>query len=95
MTGVRNEALAKGVTLNGLPIRDRNQIKEAIRTKLMLRVSSQTPEWKTVPVVEELRVKCLVGEKMHRDRVGTVTVCHASTRLVALQGRTPLLSGIS
>lgn len=82
VTGVRDEALAKGVTINGLPImmkgpsypwtdvknldayyrncvtggpgsfvlpiKDRNQIKEAIRTKLVLEMSSRTPEWKTV-----------------------------------------------
>ena len=104
VTGMRDEALAKGMTINGLPImmkepsspwtdiksldvyyencvtggpgsfvlpiKDRNQIKDAIRTKLVLEVSSQTPEWKTVPVVEEQRVNCLVGEKMYHDRWG-------------------------
>jgi hypothetical protein len=53
-----------------LSIEDRNQIKEAMRTKLVLEVSSQTPEWKTVPVVEEQRVNCLAGEKMYHDRWG-------------------------
>lgn len=41
-------------------------------------------EWKTVPIVEELRVNCLVGKKCITIG-GTVTVRHASILLRALQ----------
>ena len=106
VTGVREEALAKGITINGLPImvkqpshssttdidnldvyyedcviggpgsfvvaiKDREKFKEAIRTKLVLEVASQTLERPTVPVAEkEPRVNCLVGEKIWQDRWG-------------------------
>jgi hypothetical protein len=106
VTGVREEALAKGITINGLPImvkepsyssttdidnldvyyedcviggpgsfvmaiKDREKIREAIRTKLVLEVASQTPERPTVPVAEkEPRVNCLIGEKIWQDRWG-------------------------
>lgn len=50
-------------------IKDREKFKEAIRTKLVLEVASQTPERPTVPVAEkEPRVNCLIGEKIWQDR---------------------------
>ena len=105
VTGAREEALAKGIIINGLPImvkepslsttdidnldvyyedcviggpgsfvvsiKDRNKFKEAIRTKLVLEVASQTPERPTVPVSErEPRVNCLIGERIWQDRWG-------------------------
>jgi hypothetical protein len=50
-------------------IKDRDKLKEAIRTKLILEVASWTPEHRIVPVAEkEPRVPCLIGEKIWQDR---------------------------
>ncbi|MFB9264484.1 DUF1194 domain-containing protein [Bradyrhizobium erythrophlei] len=105
ITPVRDEALAKGIVINGLPImikepsystmdidnldwyyedcvvggpgsfvvsiKDRDQFKEAIRTKLLLEVAGRTPEHRVVPVAgTEPRVSCTIGEKIWQDRWG-------------------------
>ncbi|MDA9440413.1 hypothetical protein XH98_15050 [Bradyrhizobium sp. CCBAU 51745] len=105
VTRVRDEALAKGIVINGLPImikepsystmdidnldwyyedcviggpgsfvvtiKDRDQFKEAIRTKLLLEVAGRRPEHRIVPVAEkEPRVSCTIGEKIWQDRWG-------------------------
>ncbi len=105
VTGARDAALEKGITINGLPImvkepsyatmdiddldlyyedcvtggpgsfvvsiKDRDEFKEAIRTKLILEVAGRTPERRTFPVTEkEPRVPCLIGEKIWQDRWG-------------------------
>jgi hypothetical protein len=52
-------------------IKDREQFKEAIRTKLILEVADRTPERRIFPVTEkEPRVPCLIGEKMWQDHWG-------------------------
>jgi hypothetical protein len=52
-------------------IRDRDQFREAIRTKLVLEVAGRTPERPTVPVAEkEPRIPCMIGEKIWQDRWG-------------------------
>jgi len=54
-----------------VPIKDREQFKEAIRTKLMLEVSSRTPERPVMRIAQkEPRVSCLIGEQMWQDRWG-------------------------
>jgi Protein of unknown function (DUF1194) len=103
VTPVRDEALAKGIVINGLPImvkepsystmdidnldwyyedcviggsgsfvvpiKDRDNFKEAIRTKLLLEVAGKTPEPRLVPASDkELRISCLIGEKLWQDR---------------------------
>jgi hypothetical protein len=105
VTGARDAALEKGITINGLPImvkepsystmdidnldlyyedcviggpgsfvesiKDRDQLKEAIRTKLILEVAGRTPERRIVPAAaKEPRVPCLIGEKIWQDRWG-------------------------
>src|SRR6202035_4507022 len=105
VTGARDAALEKGITINGLPImvkepsystmdvdnldfyyedcviggpgsvvvsiKDRDQFKEAIRTKLILEVAGRTPERRIVPATaKEPRVPCLIGEKLWQDRWG-------------------------
>jgi hypothetical protein len=105
VTGARDAALEKGITINGLPImvkepsystmdidnldlyyedcviggpgsfvvtiKDRDEFKEAIRTKLILEVASRTPEHRIVPVAgKEPRVSCLIGEKIWQNRWG-------------------------
>ncbi len=52
-------------------IKDRENFKEAIRTKLILEVADRAPEHRVVPVAEkEPRVPCLIGEKIWQDRWG-------------------------
>ena len=105
ITPVREQALAKGLVINGLPImvkepsyskmdidnldwyyedcviggpgsfvvaiKDRENFKEAIRTKLVLEVAGRAAEYRVVPIAEkEPRVSCLIGEKIWQDRWG-------------------------
>jgi Protein of unknown function (DUF1194) len=56
-------------------IKDRENFKEAIRTKLILEVAGRTPEHRIVPAAEkEPRVPCLIGEKIWQDRWGALSV---------------------
>jgi hypothetical protein len=101
----RDEVLAKGVTINGLPImlkrsyvgsldidnldvyyedcviggpgsfviaiKQREQFKEAIRTKLVLEVAGRVPERRVVPVAARTpRVSCSIGERLWQQRWG-------------------------
>ena len=105
VTVARDEVLAKGITINGLPImlkrpmsstmdvdnldvyfedcviggpgafvipiKERNQFKEAIRTKLVLEIASIAPEPGVVPVQARApRVSCTLGEQIWRERWG-------------------------
>jgi hypothetical protein len=108
VTSARDDALASGVTINGLPImlnrpnmgypdvepldayyaqcviggpaafvipvRERHQFVDAVRTKILLEVAQRPP--RDVPVqvipaqVEAPRVSCLYGERMWQQRWG-------------------------
>ena len=103
VTVTRDEVVAKGITINGLPImikrpnastmdigeldvyfedcviggpgafvipiRERDQFKEAIKTKLLLEIAGLTP--KIVPVTaREPRVSCTIGERLWQQRWG-------------------------
>jgi Protein of unknown function (DUF1194) len=105
VTLVRDDVLAAGITINGLPImlkrpnsftmdidnldiyyedcviggpgafvipiREREQFKEATRTKLVLEIASRTPERPVLPVQTKApRISCTIGEQMWRDRWG-------------------------
>ena len=105
VTIVRDDVLAAGITINGLPImlkrpnsftmdienldvyyedcviggpgafvvpiRQREQFKEATRTKLVLEIAERTPERRVTPAQARApRVSCTVGEQMWRDRWG-------------------------
>jgi hypothetical protein len=105
VTIVRDDVLASGITINGLPImlkrpnsftmdienldvyyedcviggpgafvipiREREQFKEATRTKLVLEIAGRTPDSRVVPAQARApRVSCTVGEQMWRDRWG-------------------------
>lgn len=105
VTVARDEVLAKGITINGLPImlkrptsstmdianldvyfedcviggpgsfvipiRQRDQFKEAIRTKLVLEIAGRTPEPRVVPVQARApRISCTIGEQIWQQRWG-------------------------
>ena len=54
-----------------VPIKDRGQFKEAIRTKLLLEVAGRVPERPVMHVAaKKPRVSCLIGEQMWRERWG-------------------------
>jgi len=101
----RDEVLAKGIIINGLPImlkrpnsstmdiaqldiyfedcviggpgafvipiREREQFTEAIRTKLVLEIAGRTPEARVVPAsTVQPRVSCTIGERLWQERWG-------------------------
>jgi hypothetical protein len=54
-----------------IPIRQRDQFKEAIRTKLVLEIAGRTPKRRVVPVsVEKPRISCAIGERLWQERWG-------------------------
>ena len=105
VTAARDDVLAAGMTINGLPImlkrpnaftmdidnldiyyedcviggpgafvvpiREREQFKEATRTKLVLEIAGRAPQQRLVPVQATApRISCTIGEQMWRDRWG-------------------------
>jgi uncharacterized protein DUF1194 len=105
VTIARDDVLAAGITINGLPImlkrpnaftmdidnldiyyedcviggpgafvipiREREQFKEAIRTKLVLEIAGPVPQRGLVPVQARApRISCTIGEQMWRERWG-------------------------
>jgi hypothetical protein len=105
VTLVRDDVVASGITINGLPImlkrpnsftmdlehldvyyedcviggpgafvvpiRERDQFKEAIRTKLVLEIAGRTPERPVVPVAAAApRISCTIGERLWQERWG-------------------------
>jgi hypothetical protein len=105
VTLVRDDVVAAGITINGLPIMlkrpnsftmdieqldiyyedcviggpgafvipicERDQFKEATRTKLVLEIASRVPERRVVPVEGRApRISCMIGEQMWRERWG-------------------------
>ena len=54
-----------------IPIREREQFKEATRTKLVLEIAGYTPQPRVIPAQAAApRVSCSIGEQMWRDRWG-------------------------
>jgi hypothetical protein len=54
-----------------IPIHNRDQFKEAIRTKLVLEIAGRTPERAIVPAqARPPRISCTIGEQMWRERWG-------------------------
>jgi hypothetical protein len=55
-----------------VPIKGRDQFKDAIRTKLVLEVAGNEPPRKLVPVAEnkQPRISCTIGEQMWQQRWG-------------------------
>ena len=54
-----------------VPIQNREQFKEATRTKLVLEIAGRTPPERVIPAqARPPRVSCFVGEQMWRERWG-------------------------
>jgi hypothetical protein len=53
-----------------IPVKDRAQFKEAIRTKLILEIASLAPPARVMPAQGKARISCTIGEQMWRDRWG-------------------------
>src|SRR5262249_3432275 len=54
-----------------IPIHNKDQFKEAIRTKLVLEIAGRTPERAIVPAqARPPRISCTIGEQMWRERWG-------------------------
>jgi hypothetical protein len=54
-----------------VPIRERNQFKEATRTKLVLEIAGRTPQARVIPAAASApRISCTIGERMWRERWG-------------------------
>ena len=105
VTQVRDEVVADGITINGLPImlkrpntftmdienldvyyedcviggpgafiipiHNRDQFKEATRTKLVLEIAGREPERRVIPAqARQPRLSCMIGEQMWRERWG-------------------------
>jgi hypothetical protein len=105
VTTSRDEAVSKGITINGLPImlkrpntftmdienldvyyedcviggpgafiipiHNREQFKEATRTKLVLEIAGREPERRVIPAqARNPRISCMIGEQMWRERWG-------------------------
>jgi hypothetical protein len=103
VTPARDETIAKGITINGLPImlkrpgyldipdldlyyrdcvigghgafmvpvRERDQFIQAIKTKILLEVAGrEPPEPRLARFQAESRANCLIGETQWRDRMG-------------------------
>jgi hypothetical protein len=105
ITITRDEVLAKGITINGLPImlkrpnastmdigeldiyyedcviggpaafvipiKERDQFKEAIRTKLVLEIAGRVPKQRVMPAsAAQPRVSCTIGERLWQERWG-------------------------
>ncbi len=98
----RDEAVAKGITINGLPlmlkkpgyldvpdldlyyrdcvigglgsfmvpIREREQFAQAIKTKILLEVAAAPPQELVRKAQDMARTNCMVGETQWRDRMG-------------------------
>jgi uncharacterized protein DUF1194 len=105
VTLTRDEALERGITINGLPIllkrpsaatmdienldiyyedcviggpgsfvipiRERDQFREATRTKLVLEIAGRQPPPRVIPAAASApRISCLIGERMWQERWG-------------------------
>lgn len=53
-----------------IPIKSRDEFKEAIRTKLLMEVAGRTPRRILVADTPKERVSCSIGEKIWQDRWG-------------------------
>ena len=54
-----------------IPIEERDQFREATRTKLVLEIANRQPPVRIIPAAASApRVSCLIGERMWQERWG-------------------------
>ena len=54
-----------------IPIKERGQFAEAIRTKLVLEIAGRQPERPVVPAAAAApRISCTIGERLWQERWG-------------------------
>jgi hypothetical protein len=53
-----------------IPIRERDQFREATRTKLVQEIAGYAPAARVVPAAGKPRISCTIGERMWQDRWG-------------------------
>jgi hypothetical protein len=53
-----------------IPIRERDQFREATRTKLVQEIARREPAERVVPAAGKPRISCTIGERMWQDRWG-------------------------
>jgi hypothetical protein len=53
-----------------IPVSDKEKFAEAIRTKLVLEISSLEPPARVIPAQAKKPTNCMMGEKIWRDRYG-------------------------
>jgi Protein of unknown function (DUF1194) len=54
-----------------IPIRERDQFREATRTKLVLEIAGREPAARVIPAAaDKPRISCTIGERMWQDRWG-------------------------
>jgi hypothetical protein len=53
-----------------IPIRERDQFREATRTKLVQEIAGREPEARVVPAAGRPRISCTIGERMWQERWG-------------------------
>jgi hypothetical protein len=53
-----------------IPIRERDQFREATRTKLVQEIAGYAPAARVVPAADKPRISCTIGERMWQDRWG-------------------------
>ncbi|MBR0858544.1 DUF1194 domain-containing protein [Bradyrhizobium liaoningense] len=69
-----------------VPITDREDFKEAIRTKLALEVAGRTPDQSPAPTGnKEPRVLCTIGEKLWQQRWDTIVPAKKDTSSAAIK----------
>jgi hypothetical protein len=54
-----------------IPIKERDQFREATRTKLVLEIAGREPPVRVIPAAASApRISCLIGERMWQERWG-------------------------
>ncbi len=53
-----------------VPVREKAQFAEAIRTKLILEIAGRVPDAQIIPAIGEQMVSCTIGEQQWMERFG-------------------------
>jgi len=55
-----------------IPIKERDQFREATRTKLVIEIAGVTPAPRVIPAAAAPRISCTIGERMWQERWGGI-----------------------